>query len=330
MDNLAHSLAGWALSEAGLREQTGLATATLVLAANLPDVDVLGLLFNENLAWRRGWTHGPVAMLILPPLLVAGMIWFDQWQSRRGTRPADRPALHRGWLFILAYLGWLSHPFLDFLNTYGIRLLMPFSERWFYGDTLFIIDLWLWLALGLGIWRSRRRRRAGASGAGRPAFIGLVATSAYIGVMGAGSVAAEQMAETEATARGLGPVKMVVANPVPINPFKREIVFTNADAYGFGEVNWLSPHPITLAPARLPHHMDDPAIAEARKDKAIRDFLYWSRLPYAQVTRSATRTRATVADARYANGAANRAFVQSIDLAPMPLPQKAQRSADGP
>ncbi|MGE5198160.1 MAG: metal-dependent hydrolase, partial [Rhodospirillaceae bacterium] len=41
-----------------------------------------------------------------------------------------------------------SHPFLDWLNNYGVRLLMPFSERWFYGDTLFIVDPWLWLILG--------------------------------------------------------------------------------------------------------------------------------------------------------------------------------------
>ena len=70
MDNLAHGLAGAALGQAGLGRKTGLGTATLVIAANLPDVDVLGLLFGENLAWRRGWTHGPVAMLVLPPLLV--------------------------------------------------------------------------------------------------------------------------------------------------------------------------------------------------------------------------------------------------------------------
>jgi inner membrane protein len=48
----------------------------------------------------------------------------------------------------LSLLGVLSHPFLDWLNNYGVRLLMPFSDRWFYGDTLFIVDPWLWLILG--------------------------------------------------------------------------------------------------------------------------------------------------------------------------------------
>lgn len=326
MDNLAHSLAGWALAEAGLKKKTGLATAALILAANLPDVDALGLLFNENLAWRRGWTHGPIAMLILPPLLVAGLILFDKWQTRRGTCPTDRAQLHRGWLIALAYIGWFSHPFLDFLNTYGIRLLMPFSERWFYGDVLFIIDLWLWIALGLGVWLSRRRARTGVSPETRPAQISIAFCVAYIGAMGASSVAAEQMAKREAETRGLGPVRDVVASPVPVNPFKRRIVFANADAYGFGEVNWLSPNRLTLEPRLNPHNMGDPAIAEARKQKAVSDFLYWSRLPYARVERTATRTRVILADARYSdasssNGGVNRAFVQTMDLAPAPSGQ---------
>ena len=39
----------------------------------------------------------------------------------------------------------LSHPALDWLNTYGVRFLMPFDGAWFYGDALFIIDPWVWL-----------------------------------------------------------------------------------------------------------------------------------------------------------------------------------------
>ena len=105
MDNLAHSLAGAALGEAGLKKKTGLGMATVIIAANLPDVDALGLLFGENLAWRRGWTHGPIAMLVLPPLLVSAMVLFDAWQARRGTRPAKRLTIHVGWLLALAYVG---------------------------------------------------------------------------------------------------------------------------------------------------------------------------------------------------------------------------------
>jgi inner membrane protein len=193
LDNLAHSLAGAALGEAGLKKKTGLGMAALIIGANLPDIDVLGLLVNENLAWRRGWTHGPIAMLILPPLLAAALVLFDHAQGKRGTRPADRMPIHRGWLLALAYVGWFSHPLLDYMNTYGIRLLMPFSDRWFYGDVLFIIDLWIWIMLGLGVWLSRRRQRQGSAKAARPARLSLALSSVYILAMGLSNDAAERM-----------------------------------------------------------------------------------------------------------------------------------------
>ena len=61
-----------------------------------------------------------------------------------------------GWLYAMAFVGCVSHPFFDWLNVSGIRLLEPFSSQWFYGDTLFIIDPWLWALLiavlvGLGM-----------------------------------------------------------------------------------------------------------------------------------------------------------------------------------
>ena len=330
MDNLAHSLAGAALGEAGLKTKTGLGMATLIIAANLADIDALGLLFGENLAWRRGWTHGPIAMLVLPPLLVGAMVLFDRWQVRRGTRPAERLPIHVGWLLALAYVGWASHPLLDFMNTYGIRLLMPFSERWFYGDTLFIIDVWLWTALAVGVWLSRRRRGRGSAHPGRPALISLCVAATYTTAMGLSSIAAERLTREVAEARGHGPVRTVVASPGPVNPFRRNVVFGTDDAYGFGVLRW-TPSPILqLEPHLIGKNMDDPAIAEARQVKAIADFLYWSRLPFATVERRIDGTTVTIADARYSDGATPGRFVRTLRLPPAAAPNQAQRALDGP
>ena len=73
MDNLAHTLAGAALAKAGLDRRTPLATPTLLIAANLPDVDVLSYLRDPlfALTFRRGWTHGILAMAVLPVMLAA-------------------------------------------------------------------------------------------------------------------------------------------------------------------------------------------------------------------------------------------------------------------
>lgn len=154
-------MAGAALSRGGLHRRTPLATATLILGANAPDIDILSSFGGTyaSLAFRRGWTHGPLAMVLLPFLVAAFILGWDRWVRRR--RRPEAPPARRGDVLLLAALGVLSHPILDWLNTYGIRLLMPFDGRWFYGDAVFIIDPWLWLILGGGIFLAGRRTVVG-------------------------------------------------------------------------------------------------------------------------------------------------------------------------
>ena len=56
MDPLAHTLFGATLAEAGLRKKTALATGTLIIGANLPDVDAVAMLISTDYALqvRRG------------------------------------------------------------------------------------------------------------------------------------------------------------------------------------------------------------------------------------------------------------------------------------
>lgn len=300
MDNLAHALAGAALGHAGLKRHTGLGVATLVIAANLPDIDAASALVGRSLAWRRGWTHGPIGLLVLPILLVIAMAAFDRWQTRRGTRPATRVPVRIRWLLALASIGILSHPLLDLLNTYGVRLLMPFSERWFYGDALFIVDVWVWMALAVGIRAATRRERHGTPRPARPALIAVAAVAAYAIAMAAASLAAERFAARTIVARGLPAPAMVLASPVPVDPFRRRIIFQSGEAFGFGELRWTPAPTLTLEPSLIPTNMADPAIAHAAaRDRRVADFLYWSRLPFADIRRGPEGMEVTIGDARY-------------------------------
>ncbi len=300
MDNLSHSLVGAALAQTGLKRLTGLGTATVVIGANAPDLDVLGLLFGENLAWRRGLTHGPLGMLLLPPLLALGIVMFDRWQTQRGTRPPDRLKVKWPWVLLLACLGTASHPFLDWLNVYGVRLLMPFSDRWYYGDMLFIVDPWLWITLSLGIWLALRRERHRACNPGMPAIVALSLFAGYCGVMAAAGRGAEAYTARTLATKGVSPTGRILASPTAINPFRWTILVETKDGYAFGEFIWSLTPILSLQPDMVATDMENPFVTTAaEQDRQIADFLYWSRFPFATVRQVAGGTEVIIGDARY-------------------------------
>src|SRR5687767_2619520 len=92
MDPLAHTLFGATLAETGLKRRSRYATATLLIGANLPDIDVLFGLWGDDFAlfMRRGLTHGIVALLVLPLLLAGGVALWHRWRGR-GPPGNDAP-----------------------------------------------------------------------------------------------------------------------------------------------------------------------------------------------------------------------------------------------
>lgn len=279
MDNLTHALIGAALGQAGLKRRTGLAMPALILAANLPDIDAPCTVYGiESLTMRRGLTHGPIAMVVLP-LVLAVLLWsFDRWQARRGTRPEGRLAVNFKWLLALCFIGTLSHPLFDWFNNYGIRLLEPFSGQWFYGDTLFIIDLWILLMLGFGIWTSLRRERAGQPGWAVPARGALAGLAAYVLANGAISQAAAFHAAGDAPY-----AEVNVANPVPLAFWQRAVLLRTADGH-YGTMSCTALGCERAGLVLQPTNMSDPRIADwTRDDPAAQAFLFWSRMPVAEL-----------------------------------------------
>ena len=179
MDPLTHTLVGASLAQTRFG-RVGLGTATCVIGANLPDIDAASYFLGTDLAlgFRRGWTHGVLAIAVLPSLLAWVMHQVDQVRCRR--IPAAIPVPF-GRLVALSYVAVLSHPALDWLNTYGIRLLMPFDGRWFYGDALFIVDPWVWLLLGTVVVLAHSGSRLQAAGW---IALGVIVTTLVTGVPG--------------------------------------------------------------------------------------------------------------------------------------------------
>jgi len=326
MDPLTHTLLGANLASTRLRDTTRLATAALVIGANLPDVDsILYFTGHDDLAlgFRRGWTHGVLALVVLPFLQTALLLLYDR------LRPDREKRAHVGWLLCLSAFAILTHPFLDWLNNYGMRWLMPFRPTWSYGDSVYIMDPWLWLILGAGWLAPRRATRvtvgiwaacsallvyfvAGRAAVYLPvvAVVALVLLAALVwrprltwipnaalalaAVYIATRLLIHEAAETRVE-RQLASRNVMVA-PDPLDPTSWAVVAQTGDVCRFGRYSWR--HGLALNDLRIPVAKPSPEWEAAQRDPSIRGFMTWVRFPWYEI--DAERRLLFVRDARYA------------------------------
>jgi inner membrane protein len=140
MDNLTHSLTGLMLSRAGLNRFYPRATLLLFVSANIPDSDFATIVRGplSYFEQHRGITHSILTLPVMALLSVLVVCAVGRTM--------------RGWLAAwgLAMIGVASHLLLDLTNTYGIRLLYPYSSQWFHLDLNNLFEVLIWAALLLG------------------------------------------------------------------------------------------------------------------------------------------------------------------------------------
>jgi inner membrane protein len=130
MDNITHSLVGLMLGRASGRN-----AAMMVIAANLPDIDIVSWAGGTltYLEYHRGIAHSLIAAPVWALILIL-LFRSRNWQS-----------------YAACLVGVLSHLMLDWTNVYGIRMLLPFSGRWLHLDITDVVDPWILLALLVAI-----------------------------------------------------------------------------------------------------------------------------------------------------------------------------------
>ena len=297
MDNVCHSMLGAALGRAGLARRTPLGMTTLIVANNLPDVDV-AVFATQTLpmSFRRGWTHGVPAQLLLPIALTALVVVGDRMFRRHAP---DRVKARE--VLLLSYIGVVLHVFLDLLNTYGVRLLMPFSERWFYGDALYIVDPVMYVTLGLGWWLSARRDTNVRPNPFRPARVGLALAGIYVAAMLVSNALARREVRQGLVRAGRPADTRFMVTPVFANPFKREVVIEIGDRYEKGLL-WFEPLPhFRPAGYGIPKGLDLPEVQHALQAARAQAFLRWSRFPFVQINPAPPQHGIWLNDYRYAS-----------------------------
>lgn len=157
MDNVAHALVGAVLARAVGDPKVARAGLLGAVAANAPDWAELFIgLPGDNadfLVLHRGITHslaGALAETIALTLLVGlGTRWWTR--LRGGAAPP--------WGALASCIGItiLSHLYMDWQGSYGLRPFLPWNNQWYYADWVAIIDPFFWLVPLVALaWGSER------------------------------------------------------------------------------------------------------------------------------------------------------------------------------
>jgi hypothetical protein len=319
MDNLTHSLVGWTLARAGLGRGVPYATATLVLASNAPDLDIVMALAGgiEYLGTHRGPSHGPLGVAGLGLVTVGIIAAWARWRRRRGAeRPGNgaRPPWLQ-WLG-LAMLGIVGHVLMDLPTAYGTRPFSPFDWTWYALDWMPIVDVYLWgilvASLVVGHATGRRTRAAivalalmTADYAARAALHErALADGARFAASGAEHpcAAAPTLVVHPAGAApappGPDPCLVAAALPTFVSPFVWRIIRQHATGYELSDRRALGRAAVTGA-IRIASDTGS-EVRHAQNTDGARIYLDFARFPLARLaSRTATTTAVRLLDARF-------------------------------
>ena len=273
MDNITHSLTGLAMSRAGLNRLSPHATLLLLLSANAPDADVIVAL-KGSLAYfeaHRGYSHSLLCLpltSLLPVLLVAALYrqrlpWLKAW--------------------LLCGIGVASHLLIDWTNNYGVRLLLPFSSRWFHLDWTSLYDGCLMAVLVFAaVWpgfarlvsREIGERPSAGRGVARFALAFFILFDCARGVLHLRAVA-----QLESRLYNDSPAVQAAALPDPFNPLRWTGVVETAADFRLLAVSPLQQFDSDDVRHRYFKPPESPAIVNAKATERFRYFVYFARFP---------------------------------------------------
>jgi inner membrane protein len=282
MENLTHSLVGLMLARVGLEKTTPRGTAMMVLAANAPDVDAVFWFGGQlrYLEYHRTYAHSlafvPLVAL-LPMFLVRARFSWRSW--------------------VAGMIGVLSHLLLDWTNSYGILLGLPFSSHRFRLDTVNLIDVWVWAIL-LGAVAVTALSRGNIVARRGVAWAALLLLLAFEGFrVGAHDRAVQTMAAR--LYEGAPPLR-VTALPEAFNPLVWRGVVEGAGFVVIVPVNLARQYdPLAGRLYRDPPPI--PAMDAALHTRPFVVFRRFSQLPFWEVTPVAEGVRLDLFDLRFGN-----------------------------
>jgi len=304
-----------------------MATATVTLAAEAPDIDVLsrfkGPVF--GFAHHRGFTHSFLGLFLVSGVVVFLMYLF--WLAR--GRKTNNPDLPPKWglLFLFAYIAGLTHILLDFTNNYGVRPFWPFSEKWYSWDIVFIVEPVLLLVLSLGLLMpvlfSLVNQEIGAKSRGpQGRFSAIVALISVVALWGIRDYE-HRRAVNALEARLYQNADPIRASAYPYwwNPFRWYGVVETHDFYASTGVDSLLPEVDPEGSLRIRYKPPEtPASLSAKRSYLGRVYLDWAKYPIVEVE---TRENGSESDNA---GGGNAAYIVRFEDLRFAYPELAGRA----
>lgn len=317
MDNLTHTLTGFAISYAGLNRKTRYSTLATVIGVNLPDIDIVSRAWGKvtYLQDHRGITHSIIGVIVLGALLAAAVYFLG-----KRARPAKSgPLLNGRWLLVACWIATASNLLLDLTNSYGARPFLPFSGRWYAWDIVPVVDpiILAILIAGLALPALFRliSEEVGARKTGfqKGAILSLCAMVAFWGLREISHRRALNMLN-EVSYHQQNPLR-IAAFPGFANPFDWTGVVETSGSFYVLPVDVLSGR-VAMRDARLFRKAEpSPALKKAMSTRTAKVFVNFARFPWAEVVPTEEGPTVLVRDLRFQPvGYRNGAFAIRIQL----------------
>ena len=279
MEPVTHMLTGAVLARAGFNRKAAYATAAMALAAEMPDMDVVGSFFGPVTGFQhhRGITHTFIALPV--EAAVVTLVFYAIYRVR--NKPTKAPP-RWGWLFAGTLVALLSHLLLDWTNNYGIRPFAPFNPHWYAGSFIFIFEPVLFvILLAALILPSLFSLINSEVGERKRAFVGRGwAIAGLIGIAALYLFRLNEHDKAIRVAQENSTASRYFASPYPLDPFHWAVVADRSASYQLlsvnsrtGEADPPSPEDTIFKPEA------SSAIDAAKQSRLGRAYLDWSSYP---------------------------------------------------
>lgn len=299
MDNLTHTLSGVVLAHACYRRRLGpRAVPILAIAANLPDLDAVVMLWGDPRAvlLRRTFGH---SLLLLPIWILLSVPLLRRLAPKLSSRD----------ILALVAAGTGIHLLLDLVNSFGVVLFWPLSDWRPELASVFILDFILTSLLALPLLLCLPRARRGSlEGYAR---VSLGAVTAYLLFCAMSRGLAGRILEREA-ASIRPPPEFSYVFPEPLGPHRWRGVLRRGNTYHLYLIHSLSGG-IELRD-ELTTQLGDLEVEAARASPLGRRLERFFKAPVWEVATRGAPSDIQVRDLRFGSLVMNRGPVFTFDF----------------